>query len=178
MTFRNTLRSTSFLLTVIVMQLQWTQSTAFVVGPSHHQDKTTRMTSHHFVSTIYSDFSAPRNPFSRKDNNNNNQDDTDDALLLDALGVVIETTSSTVFTPSFLSTTSPDHHQEGRLQLNKMEMPTKHGPTANEMESAQLLMSMEMTLGRAAMLLAVVFMATELTTGMSLPQQLASVWLS
>jgi hypothetical protein len=157
MTIRTSSRATSFLLAAVAFNLHWNQSMAF--APSS-QTKAARMASQRFVSTIYSDFSAPRNPFSR--------DDSQDAH--DALDAIVLTEASALPTPITSIIISASDHQ-GRL--SKMEIPSKHAPTANQIESAQFLVSMEMTVGRAAMLVAVLFMATELTTGMSLPQQLA-----
>lgn len=59
--------------------------------------------------------------------------------------------------------------------LRSMDLP-KHGPSAEQMETTEAMMSMEMMLGRGAMLLAVVLAATELTTGRSLPEQLSALF--
>lgn len=54
-----------------------------------------------------------------------------------------------------------------------MDLP-KHGPSVQEVESIQTLMSLEMLIGRGAMLVAVLLVVNEVTTGQSLPEQLVA----
>ena len=59
--------------------------------------------------------------------------------------------------------------------LRSMDLP-KHGPSAEQIQTTKALMSVEMMLGRGAMILAVILAATEVTTGRSLPEQLSSLF--
>ena len=59
--------------------------------------------------------------------------------------------------------------------LQAMDLP-RHGPSASEKETAKMLESLEAMIGRVAMLAALVLMTTELTTGMSLPEQLSKLY--
>ena len=122
--------------------------TAFVIAPSQSPQTSSKL----FVSTIYSDFS----------NDNSNRKASrprlplsggDDTVVQDLQAFVAPTAASEA--------------------IRSMDLP-KHGPSAEQLETAKTLMSLEMLVGRGAMLVAVVLMATELTTGHSLPEQVSA----
>ena len=168
----------------LVLQLQWMNpGTAFVLAPTLVESVSLRLPSQRFVSTIYSDFSTPRSSFSRDLNNQKNKkvdgDHDDDEQILVALDMAqVPTTTRNHHGIVVTGMTTPDHPR--RLMINQLEIPIKRQriPTANEIPpSVAYLGAMEMTVGRIAMVVAALLMITELTTGMSLPQQLAKVLL-
>ena len=138
----------SLLLAALLSQLSAKSVTAFsATSPSRslfHFHQTSSSSTRLFISTIYSDFSEVSPRLPL----------SEDAQDLQDLQDFAAPTSLEIAT------------------LRSMDLP-KHGPSAEQMETTEAMMSIEMMLGRGAMLLAVVLAATEVTTGRSLPEQLS-----
>ena len=147
-------RALSFFLVAGLLQSQMEKVRAFAVTRSAPSKSSSRLQ----VSTIYSDFttsSKRRLPIV-----------PEDIASVDSSISATDFNDMTSFAVPSATTVTPD-----RTILRKMEMP-KHGPSREEIQNAKFLISLEMTIGRGAMLLAVLLMAMELSTGMSLPEQI------
>ena len=143
----------SLLLVFLYSQFSATTVTAFVAAPSpsffvrqHLASTSISSPSKLAVSTIYSDFSEVSPRLPLS------APDTQELQDFAVPVVGIETAS-----------------------LRSMDLP-KHGPSAEQIQTTKALMSVEMMLGRGAMILAVILAATEVTTGRSLPEQLSSLF--
>jgi len=124
-------------------------------------------------SSVYSDFDVAAASMDNKRQNRGRR-------LVDFTNNQLASSSASVSTAASLSSvarriTSPAATQHNGLRL--MEIP-KHGPSQAELQTAKVLMTAEMILGRTAMAMALVFLLTEVTTGKSLIEQILSVSLS
>lgn len=64
-----------------------------------------------------------------------------------------------------------------RSHLKRLEIPRHVRPSTQAVQNTKMLGSLEMTMLRIALLGSCVFIATELSTGLSLPEQLAAMHL-
>ncbi|CAB9521630.1 expressed unknown protein [Seminavis robusta] len=144
----NNTTTTTLSLFLLSALMLLSHTNAFTASVIAPSSSSTRTRLH--ASTIYSDFgdSSRRNRFTTRDEPQQDE-------------------------PQDIPTAVPQ--PQARSRLSKMDMP-RHGPTAQEIQSAKLLMSMEMTIGRGAMMVAVLLMGTELVTGMSLPEQVSHLF--
>jgi hypothetical protein len=62
-----------------------------------------------------------------------------------------------------------------RHSLSKIELPRRHFRSPFALQRSEMLANTEMMVGRVAMLAAVVFFTVEVTTGQSLPDQIAAL---
>ena len=58
---------------------------------------------------------------------------------------------------------------------SKVELPRRHFPSPFALQRSEILVNTEMTVGRVAMVAAVVFFTVEVTTGKSLPDQISAL---
>lgn len=146
-------------LLVASLLAQLSSVTAFATAPAASSSSVqTSSSTKLFVSTIYSEFSDARKLRSPLP-------DEDIAVYEQDLSL-----SGAFDAVSVASSSLPDYI------ARSMDLP-KHGPSAQQVEATQTLLSLEMLIGRGAMLMAVILMATELATGSSLPEQLATFHL-
>jgi hypothetical protein len=66
---------------------------------------------------------------------------------------------------------APAHHQLS----SKVELPRRHLRSPFALQRAEMLVNTEMTLGRAAMVAAIVLFTVEIATGQSLPDQILAL---
>jgi len=147
---------------LLLMAISLMSANAFVAVPSRVFVTTTTTTALD-ASTIYSDFEHAYD--NNIMNNNNNNDIYTPPQELDPK-----------FTTPVTNTNNNNNNIKKKAISTNLEIPRHVRPTVTEIENAKVLMSLEAVLGRGAMLAAIVLMTTEITTGMSLPEQLSKLF--
>jgi hypothetical protein len=61
-----------------------------------------------------------------------------------------------------------------RHSLSKVDLPRRHFRSPFALKRSEMLLNTEITVGRVAMVAAVVFFTVEVTTGQSLPDQISA----